>query len=71
MTTINIWTVYSKLLEACCHTDHKLLMMELTEGLTKEIEKTKQDCAKRIESFGQTEAVLRENITKLENKWDE
>jgi hypothetical protein len=38
MITINIWTVYSKLLEACCQTDHKLLMIELTEGLTKEID---------------------------------
>ena len=71
MTTINIWTVYSKLLEACCQTDHKLLMMELTEGLTKEIEKTKQECAKKIENFSDTEAVLRQNITRAENKMDD
>ena len=71
MTTINIWTVFSKLLEACCHTDHKLLMMELTEGLTKEIEKTKEECAQRIESFGEKEAIMRQNILALENKLQE
>ena len=71
MMTINIWTVYSKLLEQCCHTDHKLLMMELTEGLTKEIEKTKQECAKKIESFSETEAIMRQNINQLEEKMGE
>ena len=42
-------------------------MMELTEGLTKEIEKIKEDCTNRIENFCQTEAVLRQKINALEN----
>lgn len=45
LVTINIWTIFSKLLETCCKTDHKLLMMELTDGLRKEIDKVKEDCA--------------------------
>jgi len=34
MLMLNIWTVFSKLLETCQATDHKLLMLELTDSLT-------------------------------------
>lgn len=65
--TLGIWTVFSKLLETCQATDHKLLMLSLTESLTKEIEKTKLDCAQQIESFSEKEAIMRQNINKLED----
>jgi len=71
MMTINIWTVYSKLLEACCSTDYKLLMIELTEGLTKEIEIVKTDCEERISNFAETEALLNQRLLKRENKIDQ
>ena len=71
MVTINIWTIFSKLLETCCKTDHKMLMMELTDGLRSEIEKVKDDCTARISGFGEKEAIYVQNIKKLEDKVSE
>jgi septal ring factor EnvC (AmiA/AmiB activator) len=71
MVTINIWTIFSKLLETCCKTDHKLLMIELTQGLTVEIDKVKEDCAKQISGFSEKEAVLVKRINECETEISE
>jgi hypothetical protein len=51
--------VYSKLLETCCATDHKLLMMELTDGLQKELEQMEKDCKDKLNASNELEGILR------------
>jgi hypothetical protein len=65
--TLNIWTVFNKLLETCCKADHKLLMIELTKGLTEEMETVKEEAAARVHDFNAKEAVMRNRMKALEN----
>ena len=43
-------------------------MMELTEGLTKEIEVVKDACEQKLSGFAETEAILHQNLSTAENK---
>ena len=67
----NIWTIFSKLLETCCATDHKLLMMELTDGLQKELEQMQKDCSQKLNASNELEGILRQNILVQTNHIDD